>query len=151
LAWTEVESAGAELQVAGLDVHDHVVAHRPPGRPAPRPPGVATLAGHFTTRRCIGLGRSPASTTFPGAASASRRGVEQRQGHVEHASSATTLTPSSGWWLRSGPVGQVHAVELGGLDALASDPPPVTIRCGSYPHARSAPSAASAHDDGRTR
>ena len=57
-------------------------------------------------------------------------------------SSAATETRSVGSWLRSVPLARFTHWNPATSSALASEPPPVTIRRGSYPHARSAASAA---------
>src|SRR5215213_7803105 len=57
-------------------------------------------------------------------------------------SSAATATRSVGSWLRSVPLARFTQESPETSSALASDPPPVTMRRGSYPQARSAASAA---------
>src|SRR5215208_4839984 len=64
-------------------------------------------------------------------------------------SSAATDTRSVGSWLRSVPLARFTHGKPPASRALASEPPPVAIRRGSYPQARSAASAAvTAGDDG---
>src|SRR4051794_20108854 len=57
-------------------------------------------------------------------------------------SSAATATRSVGSWLRSVPLARFTHEKPPASSTFASDPPPVTMRRGSYPHARSAASAA---------
>src|SRR5437588_5849728 len=56
-------------------------------------------------------------------------------------SSASTLTRSSGWWLRSVPLARLVQANPAACSALASEPPPVSMCLGSYPHPPSARSA----------
>ena len=67
--------------------------------------------------------------------------VEQRERDLEHLLERGALTRSPGSWLRSVPLARFTQSNPCAISALASEPPPLAIRCGSCPHARSAASA----------
>src|SRR5919109_1135501 len=64
-------------------------------------------------------------------------------------SSASTVTDSSGWWLRSVPFAMFTTGRPAATKALASLPPPVAMYLGSIPLSRSATAAASTGAAGR--
>ena len=128
----DVEAAGAQLQVPGLHVDHHVVArlgrtHHP--HVAQRRAALALHLDHqalHTPVRGLGLHhRSPPELQHSDAASSSASATSSIP------SSAATVTPSSGWWLRSVPLARFTQWKPAASSALASDPPPVTMRRGS--------------------
>ena len=110
----EVEPAGAEPEVAGLDVDDHLVAHLDPADQARVGPGGTPVAPDFDRER-VGVDHDPtAQLQHPGLTRRLAGELGDRLADREHLGDSRRADALRGRVVGLGAVGEQHAVEPAG-------------------------------------